>query len=352
MKPLHIGLLVIGAALAGGLAVKMAEPPSSLSSSPATRPAPKAFVPPPQPKPVADTATAIAGTPAPPPVYAEPEETAPVIARVKLPDAPEEKPKRPERWRTASKAAAPVTAPEKSRAPQVVAKASPPPSLPAPIAYTNPAPSATPIPTPPTDTTPAPESAKAPEPASSEPAREVPPPVRQVILQPGTTIPVRLLQTISSERAVNGDTFQATLAEPLVVDGLVVAERGARVSGRILNARAAGHFSGVSLLELSLYSFETADGQRINISTEPWAKQDDPNRTRNDAAKIGGGAALGAIIGAIAGGGKGAAIGAGVGGGAGVGAVAATSPKPLQLATESLLRFRLSSRVTITERPL
>ena len=71
---------------------------------------------------------------------------------------------------------------------------------------------------------------------------------------------------------------------------------------------------------------------------------------KKDAAKVGGGAALGAIIGAIAGGGKGAGIGAGVGGAAGAGDVLFTRGKPVVLETETKLRFQLASPVTITER--
>jgi hypothetical protein len=51
----------------------------------------------------------------------------------------------------------------------------------------------------------------------------------------------------------------------------------------------------------------------------------------------------------MAGGGKGAAIGAGAGGAAGGGGVVATRDKPVSLATESKIAFRLSAPVTITE---
>jgi hypothetical protein len=63
---------------------------------------------------------------------------------------------------------------------------------------------------------------------------------------------IRLGETLSTEHAVSGDTFQATLVDPIVVDGLIVAERGARVTGRIADARRAGRMSGVSSLELRL----------------------------------------------------------------------------------------------------
>ncbi len=166
------------------------------------------------------------------------------------------------------------------------------------------------------------------------------------------TIPVRLDQSLSSDRNVPGDTFQASLAEPLAVDGLVIAERGARVTGRILDSRNAGRLNGAAAsLELSLTSLSTSDGQRVTISTVPWTKQGGNSR-RDEAEKVGGGAAIGAIIGAIAGGGKGAAIGAGIGGGAGLGTVMATHAKTVSLPSETVIRFRLASRVTVTERQM
>ena len=64
------------------------------------------------------------------------------------------------------------------------------------------------------------------------------------------------------------------------------------------------------------------------------------------------GRGTGAIIRAIAGGDAGAAIGAGAGGAVGAGATAATGPKSLNLPSETVIRFRLASRVTITEQPL
>jgi hypothetical protein len=165
------------------------------------------------------------------------------------------------------------------------------------------------------------------------------------------TIPIRVDESLSSERNVAGDTFQASLAEPLVVDGLVIAEKGARVTGRIVDARKAGRVSGSPYLELELGTLATSDGQRIAILTDPWTKQGDSTQ-RDSAEKIGGGAALGAIIGAIAGGGMGAAIGAGVGGGAGAGAAMITHGRSVNVPSETIIRFRLASKVIVTEQEI
>lgn len=109
--------------------------------------------------------------------------------------------------------------------------------------------------------------------------------------------------------------------------------------------------TGTSSLDLELTIVETSDGQKVEISTVPWTKRGDTSYGA-DAAKVGGGAVLGAIIGAAAGGGKGAAIGAGAGGILGAGAAAASRGKPVNVPSETVIRFRLASRVTIMERQL
>jgi hypothetical protein len=156
-------------------------------------------------------------------------------------------------------------------------------------------------------------------------------------------------ETVSSARNEQGDGFLATLEQPLVVDGFIIAERGARVEGRVTDADSGGWARGGPHLGIALVRLATADGQNIRIRTEPY-KKDGQNSTGSEVAKIGAGAAIGAAIGAIAGGGKGAAIGAGVGGAAGAGDVLLTRGKPAEIPVESRLKFRIQDPVTITER--
>ncbi len=176
-----------------------------------------------------------------------------------------------------------------------------------------------------------------------------PPPPRTVTIESGTLLSARLGETLSTEKVKSGDTFTGTLDKPLVVDGLVIADRGARVEGRVAEAVEAGRVRGVASLSIRLVRLLTSDGQRVDIQTDVFRKEGETSR-KADAAKVGGGAALGAIIGAIAGGGKGAAIGAGVGGAAGAGTVAATRGKPAVLPVETRIDFRLSQPVTLTEK--
>jgi len=167
-----------------------------------------------------------------------------------------------------------------------------------------------------------------------------------VTLNAGTIIPVRLVDGLSSERNLPGDSFTATLDKELVVNGFVIAERGARVAGRVVASDRGGRVKGVSSLEVEL---RTSDGQNVAIQTDGFQRRAEESHTE-DATKVGAGAAIGAVIGAIAGGGKGAAIGAGVGGGAGAGTVMATRGKAATLPSETRLTFRLKSPVTITEK--
>ncbi len=169
-----------------------------------------------------------------------------------------------------------------------------------------------------------------------------------VTLTANTTLIVRMAQTISTERDMSGDEFSATLDQPLVIDGFVVAERGSRMEGRIVASERAGRMRGAAHLELELTKLNSSDGQRINIRTNTYQRNGESSR-RDDAAKVGIGAALGAAIGAMAGGGKGAAIGAGAGGAAGVGAVAGSRGNDAMLPVESRVSFRLLLPITITE---
>ncbi len=205
----------------------------------------------------------------------------------------------------------------------------------------------------PAPASPSPQPAPTPAPVTAPvaaPAPEPPPPPKPhvVTLTAGTLLPVRLGETLSSNKNQQGDAFTATLDRPLVIDGFVVAERGARLDGRVVESDKAGRVRGVSHLAIELVHLTTADGQRITLRTEPFRK-DGTKEVGRDAAKIGAGAAIGAAIGAIAGGGRGAAIGAGVGGAAGTGTVMATRGKPAELPVETRISFRVNEPVTITE---
>jgi hypothetical protein len=170
-----------------------------------------------------------------------------------------------------------------------------------------------------------------------------------VTLAAGTVLSVRLGETLSTDHNYTGDTFRATLLQPVILDGFIIADRGSKVLGRIVNAQSAGHMANVAALTLTLTEINTTDGQRIRVQSTGFDAKGKSN-VGEDAAKIAGGAALGAIIGGLAGGGKGAAIGAGAGGAAGTGAVLLSHGGAAVVQSETSISFRLTNPVTITEK--
>ena len=170
-----------------------------------------------------------------------------------------------------------------------------------------------------------------------------------VVLAAGTPLTVRVGEKVSAATNQVGDTFFATLEQQLIIDGFIIADRGARVIGRVSQAVPSGRAGGVSHLSVELVRLATTDGQRVPIRTDAYVKQGSGS-AGEDLAKVGAGAAIGAAIGAIAGGGKGAAIGAGAGAAAGTGAVLIANGKSVEIPVESRVTFHVKESTTLTEK--
>jgi hypothetical protein len=180
---------------------------------------------------------------------------------------------------------------------------------------------------------------------ANEPNAPIP---AQLTIRAGTLITVRLDQGLSSDRNQPGDAFTASLVNPIVVDGVVVAERGQTVSGRVVEAKKAGLGEGVSRLKIELTDLTLSDGQPVPIKTLLISQRGPTSPPGRDAAIIGGTTVTGAAIGAAAGWGTGAAIGAGAGAMAGVVGVLLTRGHPTVLYPESVLTFRIDAPVIIS----
>ncbi len=167
-----------------------------------------------------------------------------------------------------------------------------------------------------------------------------------VTVPSGTHLSVRMVDAVDSDRNKIGDRFHATLDQPLVLNDVTVAPKGADVYGQLTEAKGAGHISGRSELKLELTSL-VVNGQTVPLTTGAYSVTGN-SRTKNTAEKVGGGAALGAIIGAVAGGGKGAAIGAGVGAGAGTAVQVVTHGQQVHVPSETLLDFVLQQDVRVS----
>jgi outer membrane biosynthesis protein TonB len=198
--------------------------------------------------------------------------------------------------------------------------------------------------TPPPQTAPAPQQAPAPAPQAAA-APPPPPEPQKVTLPSGTSLAVRLVDSIDSATAQTGDQFHASLDVPVSIEGDVVIPAHYDVEGHVVNAQSSGKFQGRALLELQLDRVKVGD-RWYNVDTDHF-KQQTGSRGKNTAEKVGAGAVAGAILGGIFGGGKGAAIGSVAGAGAGGGVQAASKKPDIKLSSERVLTFTLQSPVTI-----
>jgi hypothetical protein len=184
------------------------------------------------------------------------------------------------------------------------------------------------------------------QPSGSVSTAAATPTTKTYTLAAGSPVRIRTTSTMSSKDLSAGDTFYASLAEPLQVNGRVIAERGARVTGRVVESDAGGRVKGKAILQVAITNVELVNGESANVSVGAFEQQAEAG-TKRDAAKVAIGSGIGAAIGAIAGGGKGAAIGAGVGAGAGTGAVLATRGEAAVIPAESMLTFTTNGPVSV-----
>lgn len=149
--------------------------------------------------------------------------------------------------------------------------------------------------------------------------------IREVVRIPaGTRLVVRTIDSIGSDRSRSGDTFLLTLDRPLAVRGMLVADRGSRVVGRVTNAVPPGRVKGRAEIAFTLAELQPLNTTRaLPLETNTFSSRAHDTH-RRDALTIGATTGIGTLIGAIAGGGKGAAIGAASGAAAGTGTVLLT----------------------------
>lgn len=179
------------------------------------------------------------------------------------------------------------------------------------------------------------------------PALSLPP---ELTIPAGTFITIRVDQLLSSDRNRTGDVFTATLAQPLIVNGFVVARRGQTVGGRVAETQKAGRIKGTSRLGFELTELSLADGQQLPVITQLMQYDGGTSKGR-DATAIGATTGVGAAIGAAASGGSGAAIGAAAGAAASTIGVLMTRGRATEVYPETPVTFRTMEPLTFsTER--
>jgi hypothetical protein len=99
-------------------------------------------------------------------------------------------------------------------------------------------------------------------------------------LPEGTPIAVRLRTVLSSASAHAGDTFSATIEEPVVIDGQTLLDRGTSATGRVLEAKAAassrggttGSSTDPGYLRVVLVSLDVGDKKVMVYTSSIFAK--------------------------------------------------------------------------------
>jgi hypothetical protein len=179
------------------------------------------------------------------------------------------------------------------------------------------------------------------KPSLSKPAKRV-----TRLVPVGTTLKVRLNETLSSKEVRVGDKFTATVIDP-------VRFNEATVHGHISSIKKSGRVKGSTTMNFAFDRIELPDGRRGTLHgyvTKVYgAKTDEEGgvqssgRGNQTLKRAGIGGAAGAIIGGIAGGGKGAAIGLIIGGAGGAGSVAIKGSKELKLESGTEMLVRVTS---------
>ena len=175
--------------------------------------------------------------------------------------------------------------------------------------------------------------------------QQAPPPAYGVQIPTGTTVTVRMIDAVDSDKTRLGQTFRCSVDEPVMVGDQTVIPRGADAVAKLVEDKQSGKFEGRTVLTLALQQV-TINGRMMDITTGD-VSQASASRGGRTAKVVGGTTALGAIVGAIAGGGKGAAIGAASGAAVGGAAQVMTKGQQVKIPSETRLTFTIQQPVQL-----
>ena len=172
--------------------------------------------------------------------------------------------------------------------------------------------------------------------------------VRTIMIPENTVLDVTLNTALASNTSRLEQRVDGTLASPVIVDGMTVIPSGSALRGYVTHVDGSDKIKGRAELGFRFTSLSVGS-MSYDIDSKPLSFVAEGTK-KDDAVKIGVGAAAGAVIGAIAGGKKGAAIGTAVGAGAGTGVVLATDGKEIRLAEGRKLKVSLTNPLTVRTR--
>jgi type IV secretion system protein VirB10 len=238
--------------------------------------------------------------------------------------------------------------------------------------------------------TPAPETPAAQVPAVQAPAAQVPavqapaaqapapgwrrpgePKPGDYVIEPGTRIPLTLINSVSTRHSAEGDRVYLETAFPMLANGRVVIPPGSYVAGTITQVKRPGRVKGRGELYLRFDSITLPNGVtrdfRARIGGLDGRANEELDRGEGkiksegnksgDARTVGEAAAAGASVGVIAGGaaghyGMGAGIGAAAGAAAGIMGVLLSRGPDAILAKGSTIEMVLDRALVFQESEL
>ncbi len=170
--------------------------------------------------------------------------------------------------------------------------------------------------------------------------------VHMVGIPAGTELTLALDTTLSSETSHAGDTFSATVVEPIVMDGREVIPAGSTIEGRITDAAPAKRGAGEAKLGLSFGALRLASGYHTDIVGS--FQEVSASKKGRNAAVIGGSAAGGALLGRILGKDtRSTVIGAIIGGGIGTAVLVGREREQAVLPADTPFGIRLEQAIQV-----
>src|SRR5687768_4733661 len=205
-----------------------------------------------------------------------------------------------------------------------------------------------------------PRQSPAPRPTPQQPQREEPradprpqqPSTVTRTAPSGTTMALRLNETISTETSSVGDGFTATLTSPVrAADGTVIIPEGAVVRGRVTAVQPSTRAGQTALIKVAYESISWG-GRSYDLNAtlvEAPVQRDQRTGRGEQAATIGAGAAAGAILGQIIGRDREATLaGAAIGAAAGTAIALGTADVDAVMPAGGRMVIRLDTPITVT----
>src|SRR5437762_440435 len=185
------------------------------------------------------------------------------------------------------------------------------------------------------------------------------------VVEPGSKVPLSLINSVSTKHSVEGDRVYLETVFPILVNGKIVIPPGSYVAGTVTQVKRPGRVKGRGELYLRFDSLTLPNGVtrdfRARVSSLDGRAAEELDRTEGkissegnkggDARTVGESAGAGASIGAIAGGASGGHYGMGAGIGAAAGATAGLMGVLLSRGPDAVLA-KGSSLEMVLDRPL